>query len=113
MPVQPVEYSHDYPALDLEAIVTKEELRAAAPWMLRKADHWSYEKEWRVLDFETGPGAKPFPAPCLTGVILGCRIPADEEVKVREWVADWPTSIALYRARKSKTSFRLEIEQAS
>lgn len=107
---QPVEYASEYPALNLEAIVTKEELRAAAPWMLTKADHWRYEKEWRVLDFETGPGAKPIPAFCLTGVILGCRIPPDEEAKVQQWIADWPSEIKLYRARQSKSSFRLEIE---
>jgi len=110
---QPVEYSSQYPALDLEAIVTKEGLRAAAPWMLMKAEHWSYEKEWRVLDFETGPGAKPIPAFCLTGVILGCRLPADEEVKVQQWIADWPSEVTQYRARQSKRSFRLEIEQVS
>ena len=110
---QPVEYSSEYPALDLEAIVTREELRAAAPWMLMKADHWSYEKEWRVLDFETGPGPKPIPAFCLTGVILGCRIPGDEEVKVQQWIADWPSEVTQYQARQSKRSFRLEIEQVS
>jgi hypothetical protein len=108
---QPVEYTSEYPALDLEAIVTKEELRAAAPWMLRKADHWSYEKEWRVLDFKTGPGAKLIPTFCLTGVILGCRIPPDEEARVQQWIADWPSEIKQYRARQSKSSFRLDIEQ--
>lgn len=108
---QPVEYTSEYPTLDLEAIVTKEELRAAAPWMLTKADHWSYEKEWRVLDFETGPEAKPIKAFCLTGVILGCRISPDAEAKVQQWIADWPSEIKQYRARQSKSSFRLDIEQ--
>jgi len=96
-----------------EAIFKERKLFFAAPWMLRKADHWSYEKEWRVLDFETGPGAKPFPPSCLTGVILGCRVPADEEAKVREWIQGWPAEVHLYRARQSRASFRLEINRES
>jgi len=110
---QAVEYGGEYPSLDLVAIVTREGLRATAPWMLRKADHWLYEKEWRVLDFETGPGAKAFPPSCLTGIILGCRIPADEEARVREWIHEWPTEVHVHRARQSRTSFRLEIVQES
>lgn len=110
---QPVEYSDEYPKLDLEAVVTSEELRAAAPWMLRKSDHWSYEKEWRVLDFDGGPGSKPFQASCLTGVILGCRISEEQEAKVRKWISDWPSTVTVYRARRSPTAFRLEIEQVS
>lgn len=108
---QPVEYSIEYPELDLEAVVLSEELRAAATWMLRKADHWSYEKEWRVIDFVGGPGGKPFQASCLTGVILGCRIPDEQEAKVRKWISDWPSTVTVYRARRSPTAFRLEIEQ--
>ena len=108
---QPVEYCDEYPSFDLEAIVTKEELRAAALWMLRKAKHWDYEKEWRILDFEAGPGAKKFPASCLTGVVMGCRIPADEEAQLRQWIQTWPTNLQLYRARQSKTAFRIVIEK--
>lgn len=108
---RPVEYSDEYPKLDLEAIVTREEFRAAAPWMLRKADHWSYEKEWRVLDFDSGPGAKPFAPESLTGIILGCRIPDDEKAKVCRWIMDWPTNIDLYQAIQSENSFRLQVEK--
>jgi hypothetical protein len=81
--------------------------------MLKKAEQWRYEREWRVLDFETGGGAKPFPPSCLTGVILGCRIPADEEAKVRQWIQGWPTAVQLYRARQSKMTFRIGIERES
>lgn len=110
---QPVEYSHKYPALNLYDIVTKAGLRAAAPWMLRKADHWSYEREWRVLDFTNGPGERSFPAACLTGVILGCRFLPAEEAKIRQWIDDWPSEVALYRAKQSNSSFRLDIERLS
>jgi len=108
---RPVEYGERYPSLDLLSVVVNEDLRATAPWMLKKAKHWSYEKEWRVLDFEGGPGAKPLPPSCLTGVIMGCRISARNRARVRRWVSDWPSEVTIYQAMQSRKSFRLEIEE--
>ena len=106
---QPVEYSRRYPSLDLASVVVDEDLRAAAPWMLRKAKHWSYEKEWRVLEFVNGPGTKPWHPSCLTGVIMGCRIPAKSRAKVEKWIGGWPSKVTVYQARQSRRSFGLEI----
>jgi Protein of unknown function (DUF2971) len=108
---QPVTYSELYPTLDLHTIVVNERLRARAAWMLTKSSQWSYEREWRILDFETGTGPQTFPPSCLTAVILGCCISDGEQEKVLKWVRGFPTSIQIRKAKKSATHFRLEIEE--
>jgi len=110
---RPISYGDEYPHLDLLKIVQNEEFRDAAPWMLTKSSLWSYEREWRILDFENGPGIRTFPPECLSGVILGCCIPDQERVKVLKWIRGFPTRVQVLQAKKSNTNFRLEIGEVS
>ena len=107
----PVVYSQQYPHLDLREVVTNDALRASAPWMLTKSSHWEYEKEWRVLDFEAGPGVRSFPAECLSAVILGCHIPKSDKAKVMRWASSLSSKIAFHQATKSPSHFRLDFER--
>ncbi len=107
---KPVVYSDDYPHLDLRDIVESKKTRAAAAWMLTKSSQWSYEKEWRVLDFEVGPGVHTFPANSLSSVILGCRIPDVEREKVLKWTESFSHPVAVLQAKQSASQFRLEME---
>ena len=108
---KPVVYDEELPRYDLYEVVTNEELRSSVPWMLTKSPLWEYEKEWRVLDFETRNEPQAFPAECITGVILGCRIPASEREKVEQWVASLSHDVTLYEAKQSDTHFRLSIDR--
>lgn len=56
----------------------------------RKADYWSYEKEWRIVDI-SGPGVKTFDSAILDGIILGARL--------RQ--ADWEAVAPVIRAREN------------
>lgn len=107
----PVVYDDEYPRFDLHEVVMNEELRSSAAWMLTKSPLWEYEKEWRVLDFEMGNGVQAFPAECISGVVLGCRTPANERRKVERWVASLSHDVALYEAKQSRTHFRLSIDR--
>jgi hypothetical protein len=109
---QPVLYRDEYPQLDLRKLVEDEDFREATPWMLTKSSSWSYEREWRILDFENGPGVQIFPPACLSAVILGCCIPEIERKKVIMWVRDFPTPARILQAKKSNTNFRLELADA-
>jgi hypothetical protein len=106
---QPVTYDDEYPHLDLRNLVENAQVRNATTWMLTKSSHWSYEREWRILDFEHGPGSRRFPPECLSAVILGCCIPDQERKKVLGWVRDFPTPVRVLQAKKSNTHFCLEI----
>jgi hypothetical protein len=106
---QAVAYSDEYPQLGLRYLVDNQHIRDATAWMLTKSSHWSYEREWRILDFENGPGVRKFLPECLSAVILGCCIPADEREKVLDWIRQFPTAVEVRQAKRSATQFRLEI----
>ncbi len=66
-------------------ITYQDERPVANPYLLRgqpgmrtlfltKSDHWSYEREWRWIDFRLGLGAHRFASLGLAGVIFGARI---------------------------------------
>jgi hypothetical protein len=107
----PVKYSGQYPRLNLQDLVENKAYRDAAEWMLTKSSVWSYEQEWRILDFEKGPGAKKFDPACLSAVILGCRIPDKERKRVFGWIKNHPTPVKVLQAKKSYPNFRLDIEE--
>jgi hypothetical protein len=109
---QPVTYGEEFPHLDLLRLVQDENFREATPWMLTKSPCWSYEHEWRILDFENGRGIRVFPPACLSTVILGCCIPDAERKKVTSWAQNFPTPVRVLQAKKSNTNFRLEIADA-
>ena len=107
---RPVRYADEFPAMELYEIVVHEDLRKSASWMLTKAAQWGYEKEWRVLDFDDGPGPKSFPPACLTGVIVGCRIPETDRKTVSSWLLTRRCAVAVYQAKQVSGHFRLKIE---
>ena len=72
-----------------------------------KARHWGYESEWRIVT--NNAGAYKFPASCLTGVILGCRVSPDNERWVRDWIASRKPRPTLYRAVQVDHEFRLNV----
>lgn len=104
-------YREEYPHLDLLKTVQDEGYRNATPWMLTKSSSWSYEQEWRILDFENGPGTREFDPSCLSAVILGCCIPEEDREKVIGWVRDFPVPVRVLEAVRSSTSFRLETKE--
>lgn len=64
----PVTYSARRPIIN---VVEKHPDELLEQVILTKADFWGYEREWRLLDQDSGPGLHPFPASALDGVIFG------------------------------------------
>lgn len=78
--------------------------------LLTKADFWAYEQEWRLIDQNSGPTLRRFPAPSLTALILGARIlPEDREV-VLDAVRQIHANPRLFQANNDPNEFRLRIE---
>lgn len=77
--------------------------------LLTKADFWSYEEEWRIVEHEAGPGVHKFPAGLLDVVILGARISSADKQKVLEWVAQRKTKAGVLQAQIDTERFRLKI----
>jgi len=78
--------------------------------ILVKADYWSYEEEWRMVEIPpSAPGLHAFPARALAGIILGARTSDADREEVRSWVRDRPSPVTLYQARFDDRAFRLNI----
>lgn len=105
---QDVKYLPERPIINPVCQNAHEMLEAT---LLTKADDWKYEQEWRILEFQNGPGIYRFPAEALTGVILGAKISPQNEEKVLRWIAERTHKIKLYRSFLCGTSFSLNIEE--
>jgi hypothetical protein len=110
-----VHYSSELPTSDFfEDSHWSETLRSMA---LTKSDVWKYENEFRLIAEEPHPGPPQlvvkdhvykFEPQRLVEVIMGCQISAENEASVHSWVANYPTAIALRKARRSTSKFALE-----
>jgi hypothetical protein len=77
--------------------------------LLIKANDWRYEKEWRIVAEEKGPGIQNFPEDALSGVIFGCRISQENKENVFRWCRERKHQPTLYEAREKQKEFGLDI----
>lgn len=98
----PVSYTDNYPMFTVADM---------GPELCRlfwtKSSHWSYEKEWRII--QDRKGVQKIPMDALDGVILGCAISDENEQKVRSWMKMWRPKPVLYRAVKKQRQYGLDI----
>ncbi len=104
----PVSYSPERPRINLTKL---REIPAMQNSVLLKSQDWSYEQEFRMIDYRGGAGYRDIPRGYLKGVILGARISDEDEEFVRTVCAERP-EIELERARIHDTEFRVEIGPA-
>lgn len=88
---------------------TEEEMMTSA--LLTKSDHWAYEKEWRIIHYQRGPGTYVYPQGALVGVVLGAQISPINEALIRKWIGEIPIPAFIYRASPSAIEFRVEIKR--
>ena len=101
-----VHYTEQYPIARIAEDV------AIEATLLTKAEQWEYEQEWRIITPDR-VGWIPFPAPCLIGVIFGCRMPQEHQEMIRNWCQCRKPAITYYEAKQSEDSYMLEIEKQS
>lgn len=106
---EPIRYSQEFPVFDYFETNADERARMIA---LTKADFWSYEKEWRIVDTDAGPGIQRYPAKALRRVIFGSETPKDLEAKVRRWVEAADIRPQFTRAQRHPQEYRLLVESA-
>jgi hypothetical protein len=107
---QEVGYSEDYPSIDF--FNTPQE-RQVALVFLTKYVGWSYEQEWRIIDYKTGPGLKPYPPELLKSVILGARMPEHDKAYIRAWVGRRGHPVEIHQAHLHERKFSIEIRTTS
>jgi hypothetical protein len=103
---QPVTYSHVRHTVD--PVHDSNEQRLANSLLLKSAD-WKYEKEWRYIDFEVGPGKYQLTGPVIRGVVLGARISMLDQSRVIEWIEQLVNKPKLLRAEISPNFFKVDV----
>lgn len=83
--------------------------------MLRKADFWRYEEEWRLVrrNPHSGPGHEPFDPRRLTSITFGTKTPPERVDEVMRWVKERPQPVKFYRAVPDDLTYRLTIRPYS
>lgn len=77
-------------------------------FLLRKSDHWKYEKEWRIIR-SLGNQYEKLPIDILKGIILGCEMRREDKTKIREWVKNLNSTIRVSQAVKSTSLYSINI----
>ena len=103
---QPVEYREQYPNVSMIGT----DIDRWRALVLTKSKHWEYEKEYRIIDQQNGPGLCDFPDHLLAGVILGCKMPERMKADVRQWISARSKKPLIYQAVKMNREFRVSIE---
>lgn len=106
--IHPVYYQSNYPNINF---VTDDENTMLKFSILTKSNHWSYEKEWRIIKPKEGRKIITFPEEILVGVILGCKILEEDKKQVIEWSRSRKYPPKIYTAEQKKDSFGVEIRE--
>lgn len=75
--------------------------------ILRKADYWSYEREWRLLT--NTPLLKRIPSSYIREVVLGNKLPAETRAVVSQWIREQLPEVTILYATPDAESFRILI----
>jgi hypothetical protein len=108
-PPQPVVYQERCPSLNAFQSTFDEQASAA---FLTKAKHWEYEKEWRIVDYDNGPGLRICNPKLITAVVLGWKTSEDDEQMVRSWLRETGHPASLYRAVAIIGTYQLSLSNA-
>lgn len=105
---QPVKYRKVRPRVNPIVNSYDEMLEAA---MFTKSDHWSYEQEWRILQYKKGSGVYTIPTASLRQVILGAEISEQDRMRICQWSADAPNRIDITSATLSHNEFKVNVPE--
>ena len=105
---QPVRYSKSRPLINPVSQTQDEMLDHA---IFTKSEHWSYEQEWRLIQYEKGAGIYKVPRNDLAGIVLGALITEPDKHDVLRWVKGTEQPLVVYQAKISSTNFELEIDE--
>lgn len=101
-----VDYQRDYPILNPVAQSSQEQVTKS---LLTKADFWAYEREWRIIELETGHGSQHFPVNLIDSVILGVNITAANESLIRDWASHLRHKPSVIKTTCDRRSYRLRL----
>jgi hypothetical protein len=105
---QRVQYSEDYPKVDFFKTPNAAQVDLI---FLTKYLGWSYEQEWRIVDYKNGPGLRTYPPNLLKKAIFGMRMPDANRDQIRNWISRRERPVEFCQAVMSDRSFSIEIRE--
>jgi len=105
---QKVKYNTDFPVVDFFNTPNEEQAELI---FLTKFVGWSYEKEWRIVDHEVGPGIREYPPELLRAVIFGLYMPEADRAKIRAWVKKRGHAVKYFEAQRDDRQFKVVIKE--
>jgi hypothetical protein len=107
---QQVLYSDSYPIIDFFKTPKEKQVDLI---FLTKYTGWSYEQEWRIVDFQNGPGLRPYSPELLKSVIFGLRMADDNKNRIRNWVKKRGHAVQFLQATQDDRKFSIGIENVT
>ena len=101
---QRVSYADSYPVINFYN--TPDEDKVALSFLTKFTD-WSYEREWRVIDHDAGPGSREYPPELLKGIIFGLRMKDEDKVLIKKWLGARRAPVRFYQAVQGKHRFEV------
>jgi|SRR5664280_101661 len=105
---QHVGYSEDFPVVDFYNTPLDKQVDLI---FLTKYLGWEYEREWRIIDHDNGPGLHEYPPELLTGVIFGIRMLDKDKASIRSWTANRNSSVKFYQAVQDQRKFAIDLAE--
>lgn len=102
-----VSYSYNHPVIDY---FNTSKIERTKMVFLTKYKDWSYEKEFRLIDHEKGPGLLEYPKELLKGIIFGLRMPAGDKEKIRNWTIERQYPVKFYETVQNDRQFKIDIK---
>lgn len=111
----PIHYAKERPVVDIIRDTRWAKVEKA---LLTKSEHWSYEREWRMIAAsvgdaaDPGPGIRTLPTKAVDAVILGAKMAPDSEAAVRDIVNARTVPTTILRAEIDPQAYGLRIVSA-
>lgn len=80
---------------------------------LTKYSDWRYEKEWRIIEHDAGPGSHEYPDELLRTITFGLNTTASDRELVRTWAARRGHSVAFHQCVLDQRQFKLLIRETA
>jgi len=107
---QPVRYSDSYPVINPFKMSKEEQAEII---FSTKYTSWAYEQEWRIIDWQNGPGLRTYPPDLLKSVIFGLRMSEPNKDLVKKWVGRRGHSVRFLEAVQDDRRFSIELRDVS
>ncbi len=105
-----VSYANAYPEIDFYNTTNEDGLTLS---FLTKFTDWSYEREWRIVDHDAGPGRRDYPSELLKSVTFGLRMKNEHKVLIKQWLGTRSTPVRLYQSVQGMDRFELTFTETN